>query len=162
MIGSRKWALSLLLFLDIVVGSFICGCSNSSSTVSTLSLELIDSAMLKPSFMSKSPQDGLFEALIYYEVEAPSIVYAQAILETGHFKSKLCIKSNNLFGLYNSRTKSYHKFDHWSESVVAYKKWIQYRYNSSEDYYVFLEKINYASDPTYIYKLKQIVKENKK
>lgn len=116
----------------------------------------------QPDFFSKSPQDGLMEALEYYEVKHPQIVYAQAILETGHFKSDLCLSGNNLFGLYNSRKKQYYKFDHWAESVVAYLDYVQDRYKPPNDYYKFLSDIGYAEDPDYINKLKGIVNRNDK
>lgn len=115
-----------------------------------------------PSFYNKIAQDGILEALEYHNILYPEIVYAQAILETGHFKSVGCVEHNNLFGLYNSKTNQYHKFDHWEESVIAYKNWIQYRYKPPEDYYDFLQRINYATDPTYISKVKQIVNKNGK
>ena len=116
----------------------------------------------QPDFFSKSPQEGLIEALEYYGVKHPEIVYAQAILETGHFRSKVYRECNNLFGLYNSRTKSYYKFDHWSESVVAYLNFIQDRYKPPNDYYKFLSDIGYAEDPHYINKVKRIVEQNDK
>ena len=117
----------------------------------------IDNKEKQPDFFSKSPQEGLMEALEYYGVEHPQIVYAQAILETGHFKSKVCLKYNNLFGLYNSKEKRYCKFKHWTESVVAYKEWIQKKYQPPNNYYIFLESINYASDKEYVSTLKSIV-----
>lgn len=113
----------------------------------------------QPEFLLKSPEEGLIEALDYYGVEHPDIVYAQAILETGHFRSKVYKEYNNLFGLYNSRTKSYYKFDHWSESIVAYLNFIQNRYKPQNDYYKFLSDIGYAEDPEYINKLKRIVNQ---
>ena len=113
----------------------------------------------QPEFLLKSPEEGLIEALDYYDVEYPNIVYAQAILETGHFKSKVYREYNNLFGLYNSKTKSYYKFDHWSESVVAYLDFIQNKYKPPNDYYKFLLDIGYAEDPEYINKLKRIVNQ---
>lgn len=113
----------------------------------------------KPVFYSKSPQEGLMEALEYYGVKYPQIVYAQAILETGHFRSKVYREYNNLFGLYNSKTKSYYKFDHWSESVVAYIDYVQYKYKPPNDYYKFLNELPYATDPNYINKVKEIVKQ---
>ena len=113
----------------------------------------------QPEFLLKSPEEGLIEALDYYNVEYPNIVYAQAILETGHFKSKVYREYNNLFGLYNSRTKSYYKFDHWSESVIAYLDFIQNKYKPPNDYYKFLSNIGYAEDPEYINKLKRIVNQ---
>lgn len=113
----------------------------------------------KPMFFQKPAEEGLKEALVFYDIHHPDIVYAQAILETGHFQSQGCLRDNNLFGLYNSRSKKYHKFSHWAVSVVKYKEWIQRRYKPPEDYYKFLSRIGYASDPTYISKLKQIVKK---
>lgn len=111
----------------------------------------------QPDFFSKLPQEGLMEALEYYEVKHPQIVYAQAVLETGHFKSNVCLNYNNLFGLYDSKNKDYYKFNHWTESIVAYKEWIQKKYQPPNNYYVFLEEINYASDKEYISILKSIV-----
>ena len=111
----------------------------------------------QPKFFSKTPKDGLEEALSYYGLEHKDIVYAQAVLETGHFKSKVCLKYNNLFGLYNSKEKGYYKFKHWTESVVAYKEWIQKKYQPPNNYYAFLEEINYANDKEYISTLKSIV-----
>lgn len=116
----------------------------------------------QPDFFSKSPQEGLMEALEYYGVKHPQIVYAQAVLETGHFKSDLCLNGNNLFGLYNSKKHRYHTFDHWTESVVAYLDYVQYRYKPPNDYYKFLSDIGYAEDPNYINKLKGIVSRNDK
>lgn len=113
----------------------------------------------QPEFLlSEKPDDDLMAVLEYYNVKHKNIVYAQAILETGHFRSKVCREYNNLFGLYNSRSKDYYKFNHWSESVVAYLNYIQYRYKPPNDYYKFLEEIGYAEDPQYITKLKNIVK----
>lgn len=107
-------------------------------------------------FTAKSPEEGLIEALKYYDIKFPEIVYAQALLETGHFSSNLCINNNNLFGLYNSYKKEFYKFDNWHESVLAYKNYIQYKYKEGEDYYSFLERIRYAEDPEYIQKVKSL------
>lgn len=126
------------------------------------SLTDIEVTNAEPTFFDKSPEEGLMEALEYYGVKHPNVVYAQAILETGHFRSKVYRECNNLFGLYNSRTKSYYKFDHWSESVVAYLDFIQYKYKPPNDYYKFLSDIGYAEDPEYINKLKRIVNRNDK
>lgn len=107
-------------------------------------------------FFNQSPEEGLIEALDYYGIQFPEIVYAQALIETGHFKSKLCTQYNNLFGLYNSRTKSYYKFDNWWDSVIAYRDKVQYKYKGNTDYYTFLVKLPYATDPNYIRKIKQL------
>ena len=110
-------------------------------------------------FENKTPEEGIDEALIYYNIEHPTIVKAQAILETAHFTSDLCIKNNNLFGLYDSKNKRYYSYNHWWESIEAYKKLIQRKYNNSKYYYMFLEDIKYAKDKEYINKLKEIAEE---
>ena len=110
-------------------------------------------------FENKTPEEGIDEALIYYNIEHPTIVKAQAILETAHFTSDLCIKNNNLFGLYDSKNKRYYSYNHWWESIIAYKKTIQKRYENSRYYYMFLEDIEYAEDKEYINKLKEIAEE---
>ena len=107
-------------------------------------------------FFNQSPEEGLIEALDYYGIQFPEIVYAQALIETGHFKSKLCTQYNNLFGLYNSRTRSYYRFDNWWDSVIAYRDKVQYKYKGNTDYYTFLVKLPYATDPNYIRKIKQL------
>lgn len=116
----------------------------------------------QPDFFSKSPQEGLMEALEYYGVKHPQIVYAQAVLETGYFKSDLCLNGNNLFGLYDSKNHRYYTFEHWCDSIVAYLNYVQYRYKPPNDYYGFLLEIGYAGDAQYIQKLKRIVNRNDK
>jgi len=90
-------------------------------------------------------------------IKYPKIVLAQAILETGWFKSQVCRNKHNLFGLTNPRTGKYYEFNHWTESVKAYYTKVQYRYyqknkkiKSDVDYLIWLKKIGYAEDPGYI------------
>lgn len=109
-----------------------------------------------PAFFNQSPEEGLVEALEYYEIQFPEIVYAQALLETGHFSSSVCKNYNNLFGLYNSKIKDYYSFEHWSDSVKAYRDFVQYKYKGNTDYYTFLVDLPYATDPNYIRKIKQL------
>ena len=110
-------------------------------------------------FENKTPEEGIDEALLYYDIKHPTIVKAQAILETAHFSSDLCVKNNNLFGLYDSKNKRYYSYNHWWESIEAYKKLIQKKYDNSKYYYMFLEDIKYAKDKEYINKLKEIAEE---
>ena len=130
-------------------------------TLKVDSLENYSNVVYKniPTFESKSPKEGIDEALLYYDIKHPTIVKAQAILETGHFTSDLCIKNNNLFGLYDSKNKRYYSYNHWWESIIAYKEIIQKRYDNSKYYYMFLEDIKYAEDKEYINKLKKIAEE---
>ena len=85
----------------------------------------------------------------------PRIVTAQAILETGHFKSYSCRVRHNLFGLTKPKG-GYFVFNNWRESVTAYKTKVQYKYKPNENYYHFLDRIGYASAENYTKTLKQI------
>lgn len=98
--------------------------------------------------------ENLYAALKKHGIKFPKIVLAQAILETGNFKSRLCKEQNNLFGLRHS--KGYYSFDHWEESVIAYRDWVQYKHRKGEEYYTFLKRIKYAASNNYIYKVKEI------
>ena len=107
------------------------------------------------------PYSSLMDSSVYREIVAnniyhPDIVLAQAKLETGNYKSKVCIVYNNLFGL-RKPDGSYYKFNSWQESVKAYKDWVQNKYTPPNDYYDFLDSIRYAEDDSYINKLKDMV-----
>ena len=123
-----------------------------------LSLVLFSAGAATPPFMNKSPEEGLWEALEYYEIQHKEIVHAQAVLETGHFKSQGCRIGNNLFGI--RKGKHYKTYSHWSESVKDYKLRIQSRYRTGEDYYSFLTRIRYATSPIYAQTLKRMVRGN--
>lgn len=97
----------------------------------------------------------MLAACEYYGVKYPRIVTAQAILESGNFKSEVFKKYNNPFGLYNSSKNDYFKFSHWTEAVLAYKVMIQNKYKEG-DYYQFLEELPYAEDKDYIKAVKAV------
>ena len=150
------WSIVILLLLQIK--NIVLATKDKPIPVIEVADTIINE---QPKFFSQTPKEGLEEALSYYGLEHKDIVYAQAVLETGHFKSKVCLKYNNLFGLYNSKEKRYCKFKHWTESVVAYKEWIQNKYQPPNNYYAFLEEINYAERKSYTRLLKEIVKNRK-
>lgn len=106
------------------------------------------------SIKAMTPADGLFYAIEYYNLYEPHIVYAQAVLETGHFRSALAQKGN-LFGIYDSRRKQYRTYSHWIESVIDYRDAVQSKYKGG-DYYTFLRDLPYATDPDYVKKVRKI------
>ena len=91
-------------------------------------------------------------------IKYPKIVLAQAILETGWFKSSVCRNKHNLFGLTNPRTGKYYEFNHWTESVKAYYTKVQYRYKGG-NYLLWLDKIGYAEEKTYVRALIRVLKQ---
>ena len=101
--------------------------------------------------------ENLYAALKKHGIKYPKIVLAQAILETGRFRSRVCNVQNNLFGLRHS--KGYYSFEHWEESVIAYRDKVQYKHRDGEGYYSFLKRIGYASAPDYLNKVKEIANQ---
>lgn len=91
-------------------------------------------------------------------IKYPKIVLAQAILETGWFKSSVCRNKHNLFGLTNPRTKTYYEFNHWTESVKAYYDKVQRGYVGG-NYLLWLDKIGYAEEKTYIRAIIRVLKQ---
>ena len=154
----RIFNISICILVILLYAIVLSKSSTNKQDVRIIEVPIryIESLIQEPSFKDKSPEEGLKEALAYYGIKRPNIVYAQAILETGHFTSSVCQNKNNLFGLYDSKNGKYYEFEHWSESVIAYKNYIQSKYESDSSYYRFLESINYAQDPTYVNKVKQI------
>lgn len=147
-----------IMILGLYLEKDIALIHNRGGTINDTTYVINTLKMYKPNFFELSPKEGLWEAIDYYGLQYPEIVYAQAILETGHFKSDLCVYDNNLFGLYDSNNKEYFRFNHWSESVLAYRDMVQYKYKPPNDYYQFLKDLPYAEDKDYINKLKNIVR----
>ena len=102
-------------------------------------------------------KENLMNELKAQDVQFPEIVAAQALLETGNFKSYSCISRNNLFGL-RKQDGTYMSFEHWTECVAAYKKYIQKWKQPPSNYYKYLDNLGYAEDTSYTTKLKQMVK----
>lgn len=91
---------------------------------------------------------NLFSVMKECGVLYPKIVAAQGCLESGYFESNLCKTKMNLLGLYNSRKREYYSFNTWEESVVAYVRLVQSKYDPKrdKDYYAFLKRIGYAEN----------------
>jgi len=82
------------------------------------------------------------------------IVIAQVMQETRWLKCSNCSKDrNNLFGW--TWKKKYLEFETWEESVDYYVRW-QKRHYEDGDYYAFLKRVGFATDPKYIHKIKSI------
>lgn len=101
---------------------------------------------------------NLYQEIIRNGIRHPKIVLAQAILETGWFRSPLCRNRHNLFGLTNPKTRKYYEFNHWTESVRAYYTKVQYKYKGG-NYLLWLHKIGYAEDPRYVREVMKVVSQ---
>ena len=89
---------------------------------------------------------NLYKEIIRNGILYPKIVLAQAILETGWFRSSVCRNKHNLFGLTNPRTGKYYEFNHWTESVRAYYTKVQYKYKGG-NYLLWLDECIFRRIP---------------
>ena len=117
-------------------------------------------------------EDKLIDKLKELNVNFPYIALAQAKLETGNYTSKIFRESNNLFGMKEAKSRittakgtqfNHAYYESWTESVYDFA-FHQCRYlpniRTEEQYYQYLGQ-NYAEDPKYIDRLKNIInKEN--
>lgn len=107
--------------------------------------------------------DSVWAEINFLEIKHPEIVLRQAIWETQWLGcTKCCLRFNNLFGFRSKKNatsdnpRGYFKYDTWCESVAAYKKWQDRKYNNDPDYYRFLRYVGYAEDESYEQNLKSL------
>lgn len=95
----------------------------------------------------------IWTLLLRAHLAHPEVVLKQAVLETGSFKSQLCIKHHNLFGI--KKNGRYASFRSYKSCISYYAKHVSTRYKGG-NYYHFLRRIHYASDVRYTAKLRVI------
>jgi len=118
----------------------------------------------------KFTKEKLIDSIDELNFQWPYIVYAQAILESNHFQSKLFIENNNLFGMTQAvqristskgTSNGYAYYSNWKESVYDYALYSATylsKLTTEDQYYSYLAQY-YASDVNYITKLKNIIEE---
>ena len=133
--------------------------SRNSDRKTSLKTEVQNTAKEKNQAENNLPEltiPNLYKEIIRNGILYPKIVLAQAILETGWFRSSVCRNKHNLFGLTNPRTGKYYEFNHWTESVRAYYTKVQYKYKGG-NYLLWLDEIGYAEDKDYITTLTDVI-----
>lgn len=117
----------------------------------------------------KFTKEKFKEYLLQLNIKFPHIVYAQAVLETGNFNSKIFIANHNLFGMKEARIRAttnlgsemgHAMYGHWRESVVDYALFqcaFLTKIKTEEGYYQYLKE-NYAEAPNYVTKVRELSK----
>ena len=103
----------------------------------------------------------------YFQIKHSDIVKAQVLHETNFLKSDICKYNRNIIGMrlaHRRRTiamtaQDEHAFyQTYVECLYDYKLWQEYCYGDSKmDYFDFLNKAGYATDPHYTNRLKEIL-----
>ena len=117
-------------------------------------------------------KENLWTVINEMDIKYPDLVFAQAVLETGHFKSANCKVNNNLFGMKLPRvretvatkgTKGYARYVDWVQSVYDYKLFQDYMFSKKNytraQYMSMLDK-RYCESRGYTGKLKTIIKNH--
>lgn len=114
---------------------------------------------------------SLYEEIIHHDIKFPEVVFAQAMIETGHFGSDLFRKENNLFGMkfplqrkttaVKKSNSGYASYMTWMHSVYDYKLWqnsvLKSRSITEDEYIKLLGRI-YAEDKNYMNHIKSLIK----
>jgi hypothetical protein len=116
----------------------------------------------------------LYQTIVLMGIKFPDIVFAQSILESGHFKSNLAKTNNNIFGMKLPKVREttaigkgksgYAKYESWIHSVEDYSYWQNHMVKndniSRSEYFYLLGKV-YATDKNYVSRLKRKIIEYK-
>jgi len=117
---------------------------------------------------------NLYSRILECNIKFPDIVFAQAVLETGHFRSKLFQNANNLFGMKLPKKREtvavgktsggYARFESWESSVYDYSLWQNNILSKNGDltrkqYLTMLDKI-YSESKGYSKKVTKIISQH--
>ncbi len=120
---------------------------------------------------SNFTMDALVDEIKCHDFKYPDIILAQAILETGHFKSAVFKENNNIFGMKQPKKRytlcsgtnlNHGYFENWKQSIedrfiydtlylkdmsrVQYKKYLDKVYAKGKNYSGKIEKIIKCND----------------
>lgn len=115
-------------------------------------------------------KEKLIEEMKHLNIKHPHIVYAQFVLESNHFKSRLFLTQNNLMGMQESTSRpstnvgsdnGFAVYNSWRDSVLDYALYQAsfMRGINEQQYFEYLSK-NYAEDKEYVKKLKNYIKNS--
>ena len=134
--------------------------------------KLIDFKVVEECPIPTFSETNLKLYLLELGIKHPEIVYAQAVLETGRFRSRIFRENHNLFGMKASKKRfstaigeryGHAVYNNWRESVDDYLLWqSQWKITPIEhewQYYRLLDRV-YAEDPSYVRVVKIVRKQN--
>lgn len=167
----RKVKIALSAVIVLMVSSFIFGRFLRFQSLDDYEKELVVVSLEKEK--NKFSEDKFVSELKRLNVKFPYIVMAQAIAETGHYKSQVFKENNNLFGMKQATvrintakgTQNGHAYyDNWYQSVYDYA-FYQCRYlgqiNSENEYYLYLSNSYAEAGDGYVKLLKEIIETEK-
>ncbi len=167
----KKVKMALSVVIVLVISSFILGRFIRFKSLDTYEKELIVISLEKEK--NKFSEEKFISELKRLNVKFPYIVMAQAIAETGHYKSQVFKENHNLFGMKQATvrintakgTQNGHAYyDNWYQSVYDYA-FYQCRYlgqiNTENEYYLYLSSTYAEAGDGYVKLVKNIIESEK-
>lgn len=127
------------------------------------------------SLTAQTPSEKeVYQEIRFSHIKYPDIVLAQAILESGHFRSKIARHNNNFFGMRMPAKREtmavgkkygYAVYRSWQHSIQDYKLWQEYLFSrhpnmTREEYKRYVNRL-YSTSYNYISKVNTIINKNK-
>ncbi len=115
-------------------------------------------------------EQRLIEKIKQLNFRYPHIILAQAKLESGHFKSTIFLENNNMFGMKEAKlranlakgtNRNHAYYETWQDCILDYALYYSTYLSdirTEGEYFEYLRQ-NYAEDPTYVQRLKEIIKK---
>lgn len=138
-------------------------------------ISLLAIVALCHSTMAQVPSHkDVFSKIVQSNIRFPEVAFAQAILESGHFKSKVARQNNNLFGMRMPKQRKttaigtnggYARYKSWQASVRDYKLWQdnlfkRYPNMTLSQFKSYVDR-RYSTSENYIAKINSIIKTNR-
>lgn len=108
-------------------------------------------------------EDSVYTYILELNIQHPDIVFRQARIESGNFKSRVFLENNNMFGMkipskrpnmVSGSNRGYAVYNSWQESVIDYALYQAYSgKNLTKEDYVKMLNNSYAEDVNYLNKL---------
>jgi hypothetical protein len=117
--------------------------------------------------------ENLKAEIVKQGIKYPNIVLAQAVLESGHFKSDIFLDNHNIFGMKKpsvrktkatGENRGHATFNNWVDSVIDYKMFQDQNGYSNLSVNDYMKKLgtDYCPGCNYEKKIKEIMAYNKK
>ena len=141
--------------------------SNPSNKVENLSQE---EKLIVVREYSEFSEEKLIEKITELNFRYPHIILAQAKLESGHFKSTIFLENNNMFGMKEAKLRAnlakgtnrgHAYYETWQDCILDYALYYSTYLSdirTEGEYFEYLRQ-NYAEDPTYVQRLKEVIKK---
>ena len=167
----RKTNVAISAVIILMIASFVMGIFFKFEVLYEYEKEMIVLSLDKEK--NKFSEEKFVEELKRLNVHYPHIVMAQAIVETGHYKSAVFKENHNLFGMKEATlrittakgTQNGHAYyDSWEQSVYDYA-FYQCRYlskiNTENEYFLYLSSVYAEAGDGYVNLIKKIINEQK-